>query len=250
MAVKTSGDHVVNIGGLGDSVGFYGYYSSRTLNGTDWEFYFNASNGAIVSRSTSDFIRRGGNFVLENTSAGETPHLVFRRGTSTDSAVDFDMYSNSGYFYLRGGSTSLSNLLTLTTSTISIPLTTTIGTSTSNKNLTVYGTTSSTKLILTQPTGTAPMTVSSTTVVTNLNADMVDGKHASDFAIPVGTIMMWSTSTPPTGWLLCNGADVSRTTYSALFAVISTTYGIGNGSTTFTLPNLVKRFPLGADTQG
>lgn len=250
MAVKTSGDHVVNIGGKGDSVGFYGYYSSRTADGTDWEFYFDASNGAIVSHSTSDFIRRGGNFVLENTSAGETPHLVFRRGTSTDSAVDFDMYSNSGYFYLRGGSTSLSNLLTITTSSISIPLATTIGTSTSNKNLTVYGTTSSIRLTLTQSTGTAPMTVASTTVVTNLNADMVDGKHASDFAIPVGTIMMWAGSTAPTGWLLCNGAAVNRTTYSALFTVIGTTYGTGNGSTTFNLPNLLKRFPLGADTQG
>jgi microcystin-dependent protein len=90
------------------------------------------------------------------------------------------------------------------------------------------------------------MTVSSTTVVSNLNADMVDGKHASDFAIPVGTIMMWAGSTAPTGWLLCNGAAVSRTTYSDLFAVISTTYGTGNGSTTFNVPDLQRRFPLGA----
>ena len=246
MAVKTSGDHVVNIGGLGDYVGFYGYYSSRTENGTDWEFYFNSSNGSIISRSTSDFIRRGGNFVLENTSGGETPHLVFRRGTSTDSAVDFDMYSNSGYFYLRGGSTSLSTLLTITTSSISIPLPTTIGTSASNKNLTVYGTTSSIKLTLTQSTGTAPMTISSTTKVDNLNADMVDGKHASDFDIPVGTIVMWAGSTAPTNWLMCDGSAVSRTTYSTLFTVIGTTYGTGDGSTTFNLPNFKRRFPLGA----
>ena len=246
MAVKTSGNHVVNIGGLGDYVGFYGYYSSRTENGTDWEFQFNASNGSIISRSTSDFIRRGGNFVLENTSGGETPHLVFRRGTSTDSAVDFDIYSNSGYFYLRGGSTSLSTLLTITTSSISIPLPTTIGTSASNKNLTVYGTTSSIKLTLTQSTGTAPMTISSTTKVNNLNADMVDGKHASDFDIPVGTIVMWAGSTAPTNWLMCDGSAVSRTTYSTLFTVIGTTYGTGDGSTTFNLPNFKRRFPLGA----
>lgn len=104
----------------------------------------------------------------------------------------------------------------------------------------------SSRFASTVATGTAPMAISSTTVVTNLNADMVDGKHASDFAIPVGTIMMWAGSTAPTGWLLCNGTAVSRTTYSALFAVISTTYGTGNGSTTFNVPNLQRRFPLGA----
>jgi microcystin-dependent protein len=57
---------------------------------------------------------------------------------------------------------------------------------------------------------------------------------------------MWAGSTAPTGWLLCNGAAVSRTTYSDLFAVISTTYGTGNGSTTFNVPDLQRRFPLGA----
>lgn len=56
-------------------------------------------------------------------------------------------------------------------------------------------------------------------------------------AVPVGTPMMWVTSTPPAGWLKRNGAAVSRTTYSALFAVIGTTFGAGNGSTTFNLPD-------------
>jgi microcystin-dependent protein len=57
---------------------------------------------------------------------------------------------------------------------------------------------------------------------------------------------MWSTGTAPTGWLLCNGAAVSRTTYDTLFAVISTTYGTGNGSTTFNVPNLENRVPIGS----
>ena len=46
----------------------------------------------------------------------------------------------------------------------------------------------------------------------------------------------------PEGWLLCNGAAISRETYAALFNVIGTTYGSGNGSTTFNLPNLVDKF--------
>jgi microcystin-dependent protein len=48
---------------------------------------------------------------------------------------------------------------------------------------------------------------------------------------------MYAGATAPSGWLLCDGSAVSRTTYSALFAVTGTSYGVGNGSSTFTLPN-------------
>ena len=63
-----------------------------------------------------------------------------------------------------------------------------------------------------------------------------------------GMIQMFGGSTAPTGWLLCNGAAVSRTDYAALFAVIGTTYGTGDGSTTFNLPNLQGKFPLGSSS--
>jgi len=61
-----------------------------------------------------------------------------------------------------------------------------------------------------------------------------------------GTIAMYPSATPPSGWLLCNGAAVSRSTYSALFAVTSTTFGAGDGSTTFNVPNYNDRMPIGA----
>ena len=60
-----------------------------------------------------------------------------------------------------------------------------------------------------------------------------------------GTILPWSASSLPTGFLECAGAAVSRSTYSALFAIISTTYGVGNGSSTFNLPNLADNVPMG-----
>lgn len=60
-----------------------------------------------------------------------------------------------------------------------------------------------------------------------------------------GLISMYGAATAPTGWLLCDGSAVSRTTYADLFAVTSTTYGVGDGSTTFNVPNLTGRFPLG-----
>jgi microcystin-dependent protein len=62
---------------------------------------------------------------------------------------------------------------------------------------------------------------------------------------PTGGLIMWGTGTAPTGWLLCAGAAVSRTTYAALFAVVGTTFGVGDGSTTFNLPNYTNRMPYG-----
>jgi len=67
---------------------------------------------------------------------------------------------------------------------------------------------------------------------------------------PTGSMTMWLTDTAPTGWLLCYGQAVSRTTYAALFNIISTTFGVGDGSTTFNLPDMRGRFPLGQDDMG
>ena len=60
--------------------------------------------------------------------------------------------------------------------------------------------------------------------------------------VPPGTMIHFAGKTLPDGWLICNGAAVSRTTYAALFAAIGTTYGTGDGSTTFNLPNANGRF--------
>lgn len=64
---------------------------------------------------------------------------------------------------------------------------------------------------------------------------------------PVGSIKLFAGSTSPTGYLLCDGSAISRTTYSDLFTVIGTTYGTGDGSTTFNLPNLKGKVPVGLD---
>jgi len=68
----------------------------------------------------------------------------------------------------------------------------------------------------------------------------VTGDISAGFLI--GQVSFFTMSTAPTGWLKCNGADISRTVYAKLFAVIGTTYGVGNGSTTFTLPDLRGEF--------
>ncbi|QDP47042.1 MAG: putative tail fiber protein [Prokaryotic dsDNA virus sp.] len=63
-------------------------------------------------------------------------------------------------------------------------------------------------------------------------------KRDAAIFVPVGLIVPWTTATAPSGFLLCAGQAVSRTDYAALFAVIGTTYGSGNGSTTFNIPDL------------
>lgn len=65
-----------------------------------------------------------------------------------------------------------------------------------------------------------------------------------------GQIIIWSASNPPAGYLVCNGAAISRTTYSALFKVIGTTWGAGDGKTTFNVPNFVDRIPQGRGSRG
>ena len=69
-------------------------------------------------------------------------------------------------------------------------------------------------------------------------------------ANPTGTIIPYAGSTAPSGFLLCDGSAVSRTTYSALFAVIGTTYGEGDGNSTFNLPDLTDRVLQGAGLRG
>lgn len=61
-----------------------------------------------------------------------------------------------------------------------------------------------------------------------------------------GIVIPFAGTTAPQGWMLCDGSAVSRTTYAALFAVIGTTYGEGDGETTFNIPNLAGRVVIGS----
>lgn len=74
--------------------------------------------------------------------------------------------------------------------------------------------------------------------------------NGSDTLLPVGAIFAFAANANPSGCLICSGAAVSRTTYARLFNVIGTTYGSGDGSTTFNLPNLIGRYIEGEATAG
>lgn len=68
--------------------------------------------------------------------------------------------------------------------------------------------------------------------------------------IPTGCVQAFAGTTTPQGWLLCDGSAISRTDYADLYAVIGDTYGNGDGSTTFNLPNLIDKFVEGSATAG
>lgn len=96
-------------------------------------------------------------------------------------------------------------------------------------------------------------------------ARLKDGTSTTEFArrdgtwatpsggasFPVGSIIAYGGSSAPSGgWALCDGSAVNRTTFASLFTAISTAFGIGDGSTTFNLPDLRQRFPLGKAASG
>lgn len=80
----------------------------------------------------------------------------------------------------------------------------------------------------------------------NTNMDLID-----DRLVPTGSVISFAGTTAPNAdWLLCDGAAVSRTTFAALFALVSTSFGVGDGSTTFNVPDLRGRAAIGLDNLG
>lgn len=101
------------------------------------------------------------------------------------------------------------------------------------------------------------MTTPNVTYRFGVNGQLRSGEVDRDFqdlveyaknACPTGSMQMYGGATAPSGWLLCDGSAVSRTTYADLFSVCSTTFGSGDGSTTFNLPDMRGVFPKGAGT--
>lgn len=73
------------------------------------------------------------------------------------------------------------------------------------------------------------------------------GDYTVSDTLPIGAVVEWYANNIPNNWLVCNGQAVSRENYSELFGIIGTQYGSGDGSTTFNLPNLKGRVPVGLD---
>lgn len=96
---------------------------------------------------------------------------------------------------------------------------------------------------------TAAGNIGALAVANNLS-DVASASAALSNIFPSGIVVPFAGSSAPTGWTLCFGQAVSRSTFSTLFSAIGTTYGIGDGSTTFNLPDLRGRLIAGVDSMG
>lgn len=98
---------------------------------------------------------------------------------------------------------------------------------------------------------TGNLTVQNKNVVRSINgveANEIGNVQLGNLGVITGEIKWFAFNTPPDGYLVCNGANVSRETYADLFATIGTTFGSGDGSTTFNLPDLRDRYIIGVNT--
>jgi hypothetical protein len=188
----------------------------------------NTSHTATIYNSTT----------IGNTTAAGT-------GASIPAGQTGQVWSDGTSFYLitltNNGSQSIPGNLAITGSvsaasaTLAAPLPITSG-----GTGTTVATGSGIVVLATSPvlTGVPLSTTPSANDNTTKIATTAFTQAAISTVVPTGMVQMWTTATAPSGFLFCNGAAISRSTYAILFGVIGTTYGSGDGSTTFNLPNM------------
>lgn len=195
------------------------------LNETDalvWDVF----NGKSTAGTNGTILRSNGTNIVNTTATYPT--------TTTANQLLYSSTTNT-----IGGLTSANNSVLVTNGSGVPSLDTTLptGLTIPTASLTTASL-GSASTATTQSPGTNNTTLATTTFVT----------AAITQQVPPGTILDFAGSTLPTGYLDCNGAAVSRTTYSALFAAISTTWGAGNGTTTFNVPDLRGRTTINEGT--
>ena len=120
----------------------------------------------------------------------------------------------------------------------------------SNGSLIMSGTGKKLKLPVATTTERDGLTAATGDILFNSTTTSFEGYNGSAWGelaagVPVGTILTFGASTPPSGFLECNGSAISRSTYASLFSILSTTHGAGDGSSTFNLPDLRGQFVRG-----
>ena len=148
---------------------------------------------------------------------------------------------------LAGGTIQVSSSGGTARTTISADSTDSIFAASDDRNFTVK-TNAATRLTInsTNATSTVPVVLPANPT-TSLQAAT---KGYVDLGSPAGIVAPFAGTSAPSGWLACNGAAVSRTDYATLFAAIGTTWGVGDGSTTFNVPDLRGTFLRGTGTNG
>lgn len=209
-----------------------------------------------IDSSSGDVLDANGNYLLKftttasavnyvgitNATTGNRPKIEF---TGSDTDVGGNITSKgSGALYVDAGDAGDLELNNTSSGTVR-----------ARKALVAHSTLTSTGAFTASSTSTftGAATFNGTSTVngaaaftSTVTTDMTKSVSTN----PVGQIAWFAGTTAPTGWLVNDGSAVSRTTYSALFAYIGTLYGAGDGSTTFNLPNMQRRIPVGSGGTG
>ena len=124
------------------------------------------------------------------------------------------------------------------------------GGTTKTFNTTVSNSFIADKTLTTTPQSTDEIIINRTTGSTGVYKITADQFLSSVATPPIGSIMSYGGANAPTGWVLCDGNEISRSTYASLYAVIGTQFGTPSNASLFKVPDLRGRFPLGADNMG
>ena len=214
-----------------------------------------------MAKSFKTGISVDGDVGIGTTSPAEPLHVVtasgdayLRQDNGTATTYLGPDGSNTGLF----GTSTAHDVRFITDNTERVRIDTSgnvgIGNASPTQELDVTGTVTATALAVTGqftlPTadGTADQVLVTNGSGTVSWADQSGGGGGT--TIPAGTVVMYGGGTAPSGWLVCDGSAVSRTTYSDLFTAISTRYGTGDGSTTFNLPGTSALVPVGIAASG
>ena len=224
-----------------------------TINMVDTNYTMSNFNGVSDESRNQVIVLTGTNTSQRNLIAPLVEKTYIVKNTTTGGfAVQIIGSSGTGVIIPNGTSTTVycdgTNFLPASTGAV--------GNFAVSGNLTVAGTTTLTGALggSTATFSGAISSVSPTFTGTPIAPTAAAGTNTTQIAttafvlangVPTGGLVMWPTGSAPNGFLLCTGTAVSRTTYAALFAIVGTTFGVGDGSTTFNLPNYTNRMPYG-----
>jgi len=224
--VQTGMYRVLNFGDAGD----LGGTATVTISTSTTSVYFIAKNGLTASRSI--IFTQGTGVATFSLPAGKSA-LIYADGSDEVHNAFKDFYSET---LQTTGAATVGGALTLTTD-LTVPNGGT-GVSTLTDKGMLYG--QGTSAVLATAAGTEGQLL-------RAGSSGVPAFSTINAVNPAGAIIMYGAATAPTGYLKCDGSNVNRVTYSDLFTAIGTTYGSGDGSLTFGIPNLESRFPIGYD---
>lgn len=233
-------------------------------------------SGTLVSNSVIVFSGRGGSWIVENNTTGSysvTCKVTGQTGVTIEQGGAAVVYCNgtdidygnppaSATAEVTVASATTADVLGAASETVAVSGTTTV---------TSFGTGANRKRFV-RATGAFKITHNATSLICPGGQDIVTASGdtfllvsdassnvriheyqraaAPPQALPIGTVVDYAGTAAPSFWLFAYGQNVSRTTYAALFAVLGTTYGVGDASTTFGLPDLRGRVIAGKDDMG